>query len=1740
MAINRISRLITRIRNRSERGAAAVEFAIGGGLLAVMAFGSAEYGLTLQKSHTLASSVRQASRVASTPCQNSGDCKTGNRPYDDFYVLRAAQAGMGEYWKEVNRVIVYKIVGTSTVKGDGGPPAACLTSPTGLAQPTASPKAVYCNVYTKDTTFTNLAGGATLKLLSNLDKFEDSVTNGDNLPQLKATFGSGNDCGTGLSRFFCPVSPAGATLRPRTLRNPSRVGVYIDVKHSYVTGMFGSGRQLAQWDAFALEPHPDDNSTDLVVNSPTGPVKNQYDLEVSAIGPTSALPGDVISYEVTVRNIGDQKVNAAGMVHFHPSFSAPNPEPLTNVTWTCTAYGTASCPAGGSSTQMGPITLPASGNPDTNKVVYTVTGTVNDLYSGNMVSQFNHVMPGGTSDPTNAPVDVLTSVGRPDLGITKTTSTPSVGPGGTVSYTLLVQNVGKKAKNAVITDTMPTKLANVNWTCTVIQAGANCPATPSGTGNINHTTDIDENAKLQFDVTAIVGPTTPTGDFVNTAQVVTTPTALDIPASALEPSRLPNTASATVTVTPPQLEVDKTAVGTAIAGGTVKWQVKVKNNSAVTLTGIRVEDTVPAPATGVVITCSSSNAVTSACPSGTGLNHPLNTLVTVAPAETLTFQVTGNLAPVPGSWTITNTAKATTPSPWNGPFTDSNTQNITKLDLAVTKSAVPASGANIVAGSTIEYTVRVTSNGAATGVQVTDAIPTANLTINWWKCISDGGAAGASCATYAANSTSASMNPIINFTAAGTVTFKANVTVNAGTAANTVITNNATARLAGDAVAPNAPLNESNNGNNNGSVNHTVRLPKLTVDKTVTDSSVYPGQTGLGYTITVANTAGLGPVNGIRLVDNKPTNLSSWNWSCAVCGVSNQTGNIDRTFNLTDGQTATFTVTAVVSPSAPVGALSNTATASVSVPSTLDTGSVLTKTATTTVNKPDINAGTKNVTPTANVGPGNVLTYTITFTNAGPGPANGVQITDTLNANLTPGTITSCSVTNSGTCGAGSFSGQNLSQTVNMPDGAVATVSFTATIKAGATGTIPNIANAVYGNDATTTNNATPNTPITIVPPTATVDKSNSIGNVGRGAPVWYDIVVTNSGGGIMAASVSDPLPAVLTAVNWKCTGAKCPAGTIGTVTGAMPAQAVSLAAGESVTFRINATVKSTAAMGTFTNTASVVVGGVTKTDAESDTVVGPNIRVSKTVVSDWLSPGQQAQYNIVITNPNGPGDSALATFNDSVPTSITGVVWTCTASSGSACPSLAGNTNTNKTFTVKQGGTVTITARGTVAPSAPSQIDNTATVANPSGLTDPDTTNNSSTVPIWVAQPDLIVTKTASSPTIAPGSVATWTIVAYNDGPGPVTGAKVSDTADSRLTNVSWTCAVDWASTCPASSGTGNLSNALVNLPAWTSATFTFKGTLSASASGTLPNTATIAAPTGITDRNTANNTSTATMTILGPDLQIEKTDNVTLVNAGGALTYKIIVKNAGPAAATGAAITDTMPVQLTGVSWSCVASSGASCGTASGSGNISTTSGALPVNATLTYTVNATVTQTASGTITNTATVTPASGVTDPNTGNNSSTDNNTKVKTVNLKITKSSTAGSYVAGTNIVYVVEAFNEGPINLTGVKIADTIPAPLTNVTWTCAVITGTATGCASGSGNALSTTVNMNANSTIRYTITAKIPVTAAANPALINTATITRPTGYPEDLTTDNTDNESDVIVPAVANTSPNDTGT
>ncbi|MBK9768804.1 MAG: DUF11 domain-containing protein [Chloracidobacterium sp.] len=242
---------------------------------------------------------------------------------------------------------------------------------------------------------------------------------------------------------------------------------------------------------------------------------------------------------------------------------------------------------------------------------------------------------------------------------------------------------------------------------------------------------------------------------------------------------------------------------------------------------------------------------------------------------------------------------------------------------------------------------------------------------------------------------------------------------------------------------------------------------------------------------------------------------------------------------------------------------------------------------------------------------------------------------------------------------------------------------------------------------------------------------------------------------------------------------------------------------------------------------------------------------------------------------------------------------------------------------TIQANGTATATYNATTAGpgTATATVDNGTTTANITVNAPPSA--------------DLSITKTDGVTTVTAGGSTTYTITASNAGPSNATGATVADTFPASLTGT-WTCVGAGGGTCTAS-GSGNI-NDTVNLPSGGSVTYTVSAAISASATGSLVNTATVAAPAGVTDPTPGNNSATDSDTIsASTDLSITKTDGVTTVTAGGSTTYTITASNAGPSNATGATVADTFPASLTGT-WTCVGAGGGTC-TASGSGNINDT---------------------------------------------------------------------------------------------------------------------------------------------------------------------------------------------------------
>jgi uncharacterized repeat protein (TIGR01451 family) len=283
--------------------------------------------------------------------------------------------------------------------------------------------------------------------------------------------------------------------------------------------------------------------------------------------------------------------------------------------------------------------------------------------------------------------------------------------------------------------------------------------------------------------------------------------------------------------------------------------------------------------------------------------------------------------------------------------------------------------------------------------------------------------------------------------------------------------------------------------------------------------------------------------------------------------------------------------------------------------------------------------------------------------------------------------------------------------------------------------------------------------------------------------------------------------------------------------------------------------------------------------------------------------------------------------------------------------------------------------------------LSNTATAASTG---DPNAANNSATDTDTLApSSDLAVTKTDGVTTATPGGSVTYTITAGNTGPSNASGATVADTFPAALT-CTWTCVGAGGGSCTAA-GSGNL-NDVVNLASGGSVTYTANCAISAAATGTLANTATVSAPGGVTDPTPGNNSATDSDTLsASADVAVTISDSRNYVQVGDSLDYLIEVSNpSGPSLAV-ASVSDILPVLLGGGSWTCTGSGGASCGSPNGTGNTLSDTATLPVGGKTSYLYSATVqavdpseqvANTASASVTNAS---------DPVSGNDSATDTN-----------------------------------------------------------------------------------------------------------------------------------------------------
>ncbi|MFN0108247.1 MAG: hypothetical protein ACKVZH_05270 [Blastocatellia bacterium] len=762
--------------------------------------------------------------------------------------------------------------------------------------------------------------------------------------------------------------------------------------------------------------------------------------------------------------------------------------------------------------------------------------------------------------------------------------------------------------------------------------------------------------------------------------------------------------------------------------------------------------------------------------------------------------------------------------------------------------------------------------------------------------------------------------------------------------------------------------------------------------------------------------------------------------------------------------------------------------------------------------------------------PGAPSTYQIVVRNNGPNDVFGVPVTDTLPAIITSASWT-CTASAGSACQTANGVG-SISTKVDLKNGGTATFALTVTPSPSATGQITNTAAVGMPDgavDPNPTNNTASDTDTLTPQADLSITKTDGSSTAVAGTPITYTIVVRNNGpSAANGATVTDNVPTKLTNVTWTCipsAGAICGAangsGNINTTVNLQPSA--------TATFTLQATIINSAT-DTLTNIATVTSPAsvpdptpANNSATDIDTIVTTvDMAITKTNGVTTLVPGAQTAYTITVSNA-GPSVVTGAAVADNLPATLTNATWTCTASAGSSCGSPNGTGSINTTVNLAVNGSATYTLTATVAANATGTLSNSASIAPPPGVVETNGANNAATDTDALASTDLAIVKTNSAAQVIPGQPTTYSIVVTNNGPIAATGATVTDVLPATLSSATWTCVASAGSSCGAAVGTGNI-NATVSLLVNGTATFSLTAQTSSTATGTLTNTATVATPSGMADPNQANNSSTVARFYEAlHDMAITKTNNTNTLVPGTQTTYTIVVTNSGPSAAVGAHVKDIMPAGLVIGAWTCAASSGSSCGQASGTVNIDTTVSLLP-GGTATYTVNATVASTATGTLTNTATVTAAAGTTDPNTANNSATDTDALAPTSDLSITKSNNTTVVTAGSQVTYTINVLNNGPSAVTGAAVVDTLPTKLTNATWACLASSGSSCEATSGAGS-INTTVNLANGGNATFTITATVAADTLGT--LTNTATVSAPSGSTDPSSGNNSASDTDNVI-------------
>jgi large repetitive protein len=1369
-------------------------------------------------------------------------------------------------------------------------------------------------------------------------------------------------------------------------------------------------------------------------NCPSGGTDLQCTATVTVLTPalsivktanaSSAVPGQVIGYTVTVTDTGQTPYTAAQVT-----------DDLTGVLGDAAYDNDAATTAGSLSYASPNLTWTGNLAPGAAAVI-TYTVTVNNPGTGDklVINTVSSTATGSTCPPgtTAAACRVTVAVLTPALTIVKTATTTSgsnavATPGGIVTYTITVTNTGQVPyTGASFTDPLTGVLDDAVYNG---DAAATAGTVSYASPNLTWTGNLAVGAAATITYTVTVN-NPDTGNRTLTGTVTSATTGSNCPAVGGD-------ARCTVTVTivgADSLTFTQTAAASAVAGQVVHYTITIVNSAASPYTGASFTD----PLTGVLDdaayngdAAATAGTVSYASPtlSWSG-NVPANSTVTITYTVTVNNPDTGNM--ILASTISSPSSDSNCPAGSPGPRC---TATVTVSQLAITFAP---SASTTTPGGIVRITTTLANTGQTPYFGITVTFNAAGIADD----ATGNGDQTATSGTLVVGATGGSWTGDIPV--GGTVTITSTVTVNNPDTGDHTMTGTAVTTAPGS----NCPAGSTDPA---CTAVTTVLTPALTIVKTASTTAVTPG-TAVSYTIVVTDT-GQTPYAGATVTDDLTGVLddAAYNGDAAATAgtVSYASPVLTWTGPLAAGASATITYSVTTNNPPTDGKLLVNAAVSSDAGSTCPPASQNTAcAAVVTVLTPALTITT--TAGTATTAPGSAITYTLTIADTGQTPYAGTTVTDDLTGVLDDAAYNHDAAASTGTL---SYASPDLTWTGSLAPGATATITYTVTVST------PDTGDHILASTVTSTA-AGSNCPAASTDPRCgtrvtasqlTISNTADTATTTPGSDVHYTVTATNTGqnayiDATFTIDVSDVFEDA--AYNGDV------AATSGSLTSDTTAQTETwtgdLAPGASVTVTFSVTVTTPdtdAGDNTFTETADSTTpgnncppGGTDPACAAIVTVLVPGLTITNTPSASAAVPGATIGYTLTIADSGQTPYTGITVTDD-----LTGIT-SDAAYNGDAAATVGAVSYASPVLTwtgdLTPGATATVTFSITVnnPDTGDKVVVTTASSAATGSSCPPGTTAAGCRSIVTVLTPALTITAAATPATATPGGTVSYTITVTNTGQTPYSGATFTDPLAGVLDDAAYNS--DAAATAGTVAFAGPNLTWTGSLAPGAAATITFTVTVSNPDTGDhfLASTLTSATPgnnclAGSTDPRCATTIDVAA-------LRIVNTASVSTTTPGEDVAYTITVTNTGQVTDTGITVTDP----LGGVLDDAVYNSDTTTTVGSAaftSPNLTWTGSLAPgAAATITFTVTVNSPDTGDKILTSTMT-SAAAGNNCPAGGTDPACTATVTVLIPSLAIAKTAAASTTTPGSTVGYTITVTDTGPTPYTAATVNDALDGVL-------------------------------------------------------------------------------------------------